>query len=159
MSEATGEREVVVLGVGNELYRDEGVGVLVARELGGQSLLADVRVIEGAVGGLDLLWEMENARLVILVDAADMGVPPGTIRVFSPDDVELLQKTKVASLHEIGLAEVLAFGKLIEICPEMLIVGIQPETVAPGFELSEAVAEALPRAVQTVLGLLVPSPA
>jgi hydrogenase maturation protease len=156
MSQEPTAGEVVVLGVGNELYRDEGVGVRVARALAQQPLPADVRVVEGAVGGLDLLWEMEQARRVILVDAAEMGESPGTIRVFAPDDVQMLHKTKVASLHEIGLPEVLAFGKLTQVCPELLIVGIQPTTVAPGFELSEAVAEALPRAVQTVRELLAP---
>lgn len=157
MNECGAPGEVVVLGVGNELYRDEGVGVLVARALAQGPLPADVRVVEGAVGGLDLLWEMEQARHVIIIDAAEMGEGPGAIRVFAPDDVEMLQKTKVASLHEIGLAEVLEFGKLIEVCPRISIVGIQPEIVTPGFELSETVAQALPRAVEIVQGLVAPA--
>jgi hydrogenase maturation protease len=157
MSECDPPREVVVLGVGNELYRDEGVGVLVARELAQGPLPADVRVVEGAVGGLDLLWEMEQARHVIIVDAAEMDERPGAIRVFAPDDVEMMRQTQVASLHQIGLTEVLEFGKLMQVRPKISIVGIQPEIVAPGFELSETVAEALPRAVEIVRGLFAPA--
>jgi len=69
---------VVVIGVGNELLRDEGVGMVVARALQGEKLPPNVRVVEGGVGGLDLLFEMEGAERAIIVDAADMGLEPGS---------------------------------------------------------------------------------
>lgn len=144
----------LVLGVGNELYRDEGVGVIVARLLARQTLPPGVRVVEGAVGGLDLLFEMEGAERVILLDAVDMGQPPGTVRVFTPEEVELELPGTVASLHQIDLAQVLALGQLVGVVPRVHIVGLQPGAVSPGFALTAAVSAAVPRAVRETRRLL-----
>lgn len=146
--------ETVVLGVGNELYRDEGVGVVVARLLAQEGTAPEVRVVEGALGGINLLFEMEGARRVIVVDAVDMGAAPGTVRVFTPEDVEVVPPTMVASLHQVGLGQVLELGPLIGVQPQVHIVGIQPAEVAPGFELTETVTRAVPEALAAVRGLL-----
>lgn len=144
----------VVLGVGNELYRDEGVGVVVARLLAEEGTAPGVRVIEGALGGINLLFEMEGARHVIVVDAVDMGAPPGTVRTFTPEEVEVVPPAMVASLHQVGLGQVLELGQLIDVRPQVHIVGIQPEAVAPGFDLTETVARAVPEALASVRQLL-----
>jgi hydrogenase maturation protease len=150
----------VVLGVGNDLYRDEGVGVLVARALAEEVLPEGVTVIEGAVGGMNLLYDMEGAGRVILIDAVDMGMAPGTVQVFTPADVEMVPLSTVASLHQVGLEQVLALGELIGICPQVTIVGIQPQEIALGFGLTEVVAEAAQEALQQLRKLLsVPAPA
>jgi hydrogenase maturation protease len=152
MSDATGP--TVVLGVGNELYRDDGVGVVVARELAGCELPADVTVVEGCVGGINLLFDMEGASRVIIVDAVDMSLPPGTVRVFRPDEVSIAQLETVASLHQIGLGQVLELGQLLGLTEHIQIVGIQPQEATPGLALTETVARVVPEAVQTVRHLL-----
>lgn len=152
MSNPTGP--TVVLGVGNELYRDDGVGVVVARELAAGGLPADVTVVEGRVGGINLLFDMENASRVIIVDAVDMGLPPGTVRVFAPDEVSVAQLETVASLHQIGLGQVLELGQLLGLTDHIHIVGIQPQQTTPGLDLTATVARVVPEAVQTVRRLL-----
>jgi hydrogenase maturation protease len=148
------EALTVVLGVGNELYRDEGVGVVVARQLALEELPPEVRVVEGALGGINLLFEMEGASLVIVLDAVDMGLPPGTVRAFTPEEVEVVPPAMVASLHQVGLGQVLELGQLIGVRPRVHIVGIQPEAVAPGFDLTDTVTQAIPEALRTVRRLL-----
>lgn len=153
MPEAPGAR-VVVLGVGNELYRDDGVGVVAARELGCHGLPPHVEVIEGHVGGLDLLFEMEGATQVILIDAVDHGGAPGQVVVFTPDQVRLLPPGSIASLHEIGLEHVLELGALVGLTENLQVIGVQPEQVTAGFELSPAVQAAVPRVLCEVRRLL-----
>jgi len=150
-----GERRVVVIGVGNELYGDDGVGVVVARALMRQGdLPVGVEVIEGHTGGLNLLFDLEGAQYAILIDAVDMARSPGEVRVFTPQEAQLVAPGKIASLHHIGLEQVLALGQLVELPPHIHIVGIQPQRVELGAGLSPAVAHAVPQAVQRVRELL-----
>ena len=151
---ATPGGDTLVLGVGNELYRDEGVGVVVAREVAALGTPPGVRGVEGAVGGLNLLFDMEAAARVIIVDAVDMGLEPGAWRVFTPDDVHIAQMSRVASLHQIGLEHILEQGQVVGICPAVQIVGVQPAEVAPGFGLTDTVARMVPEAVRAVRQLL-----
>lgn len=149
-----GEKQTVVLGVGNELYTDDGVGVVVARELAATDLPPGVQVIEGHVGGLNLLFDMENADHVIIVDAVQMSRHPGEVVVFTLDEVRMLPAGMIASLHHIALDQVLEFGRLMGITPAIHVVGIEPEEVAPGFALSDTAARAVPEAVAKVRQLL-----
>jgi hydrogenase maturation protease len=145
---------IVVIGVGNELMRDEGVGVVVARALQGENLPEGVEVVEGGVAGLDLLFEMEGADRAVIVDAAEMGLEPGAIRVFTPDELEFEGLGKLASLHHISLLDVLELGKLTGLQTEVVIVGLQPAEVAPGSGLTPQVGEAVGRAVEEVKRLV-----
>ncbi len=148
-------KRVVILGVGNELYGDDGVGVVVARELVRQGdLPAGVEVIEGHTGGLNLLFDLEGAQYAIIIDAVDMQRSPGEVLVFTPQEAQFIAPGKIASLHHIGLEQVLELGKLMELPPQLHIVGIQPQRLEGGVGLSAAVAAAVPRAVQQVRALL-----
>ncbi len=154
MTAAAEAPRVVVIGVGNELYDDDGVGVAVARELAAAGPPAGVEVIEGHVGGLDLLFDMEEADHVIFVDAVAMGRAPGEVVAFTPEEVKLLPPGTVASLHHIGLEQVLGLAELMGVTPNLHVVGIEPERVAPGLALSEAAARAVPVALAEVRRLL-----
>jgi len=145
---------VVVLGVGSELYTDDGVGVAVARELAAASLPPEVEVVEGHVGGLDLLFDMEGADHVIIVDAVAMDRAPGEVAVFTPEEVKMLPPGTVSSLHHIGLEQVLAFAGLLGLTTRLHVVGIQPESVTPGLALTAAAAQAVPEASRRVRQLL-----
>lgn len=152
MNQATGP--TVILGVGNELYRDDGVGVVVARELATTELPPDVTVIEGRVGGLNLLFDMEGASRVIIIDSVDMSKAPGTVVVFRPQEVSTIQLQTVASLHQVGLGHVLELGRLLGLTDQIHIVGIQPLEVGAGLALTPTVARAVPEAVEAVKRLL-----
>jgi hydrogenase maturation protease len=149
-----GER-VLVIGVGNTLRGDDGVGVHVARELARGPLPEGVAVLDGGTEGLDLIFHFEEARRVVLIDAAHMGRPPGEATVFDGRLLDRATNVRFASTHGFGVAEVLALGRSIGVEPEVTIVGIQPRDTALRDGLSEPLASRLPEYVELTKGLLV----
>jgi hydrogenase maturation protease len=141
---------ILVLGVGNELLRDEGVGVVAARALAHEGFPVEVEVVEGGTGGFDLVFELEGREQSILVDAVDMGTEPGTVRVFTPAEVEAELAEPIASLHQVGLLDVIEIGGMTGKMPPVTIVGVQPKEIAPGFGLSTQVGTAITEVIAQV---------
>ncbi|NIO71612.1 MAG: hydrogenase maturation protease, partial [Anaerolineae bacterium] len=149
---------VLIMGLGNPLLGDEGIGVRVVEELKGLELPDGVVVVEGGTTGLGLIGLMEGYQRVIIVDAADMGHPPGRVVRFTPLEVQLKTAEAPLSLHQIGLEEVLALAEALEVAPaELVIIGIQPSQVEVGAGLSPEVEKAIPQIIRIILDELDPS--
>jgi hydrogenase maturation protease len=144
----------VVIGVGNPLRGDDGVGVRVAQELADGPLPEGVAVADGGTGGLDLLFVLEQAERVVLIDAAEMGCAPGEARTFAGERVAETPGVRFASTHGFGVADVLALARAVGVQSDVTVVGIEPETVAYRDGLSETVASRVPEYVEMVRGLL-----
>jgi hydrogenase maturation protease len=129
-----------VIGIGNLLLGDEGAGIHAIRALRERySLPEGLTLIDGGTMGLDLLPYVEGLDKLLIVDAANLGEPPGTIRLMEGDKVKRFLDTKF-SVHQIGLPDMLFAAELKDILPsEVCIVGIQPALIETGLELSEAV--------------------
>ena len=142
---------VLILGVGNILLRDEGVGVRLVEAMGDLSLPDGVELLDGGTSGVDLIDDVADRDKVIVVDSVCADVEPGTILRFGLD--ELVAKAgQMLSLHELGLLETfMAAGQLGCAPREVVIFGVQPADVAPGLELSGTVARLVPRLVELVL--------
>ncbi|AWK89711.1 HyaD/HybD family hydrogenase maturation endopeptidase [Azospirillum thermophilum] len=127
---ASGNR-ILVLGIGNILWADEGFGVRTVERLAEDwAFPPDVTLMDGGTQGLYLLPHLETADVLIVVDAIDYGLPPGTRRVFRDDDVPAFLGAKKMSLHQTGFQEVLASAMLLGRCPgRMILVGVQPEVL------------------------------
>lgn len=144
-------KRVLILGLGNPLLGDEGIGVRVVEELKELELPDGVRVVEGSTAGLGLIGLMEGCQRVIIVDAADMGRPPGCIVRFTPSEAQLKTAEAPLSLHQLGLGEVLALAKALEMAPaELVIIGIQPGRIEMGAGLSPEVEKAIPHIIRTI---------
>ena len=142
----------LVVGLGNLLLGDEGVGVRVVEELKGQELPDSVAVVEGGTTGLGLICLMEGYQRVIIVDAAEMGHLPGSVVRFTPAEVQFKIAKAPLSLHQIGLGEVLALAKALEVAPtKVVIIGIQPGQMEGGLGLSPEVEGAIPQAIRIIL--------
>jgi hydrogenase maturation protease len=144
--------ELLVLGVGNVLMRDEGVGVHVAREIARDqsSIGGDVRVVDGGTLGLDLLPLIADARALVLIDAVDLRAEPGTVSVLRDDAVHGALGGHL-SAHQVGLGDLVAVGRLTGALPErVVLVGIQPAVIEVGIELTTECAAAVPRAIDAV---------
>jgi hydrogenase maturation protease len=143
------EERIIVLGLGNLLRRDEGLGVRAAQRLHERYDLPDsVQVVDGGTLGLDLLCYLEDADQVLILDAALTDGPPGTILRLADEDVPALFGIR-ASPHEIGLADLLAVTKLRGTTPRRVIVlGMQPEALELGWDLSDTVAAHLETLVE-----------
>jgi hydrogenase maturation protease len=146
-------RPVVVLGLGNPLMADEGVGVcLIERLAESAAAYPAVDFIDAGTGGLALLHHLEGRRKAILIDCAFMEEPPGTIRRFTPDEVRSTKVLAHQSLHETDVLRVIAMARQLGQAPEEIVVlGIQPERIEPGLSLSPALMDRMDEYVSAVL--------
>jgi hydrogenase maturation protease len=146
-------KRTVIVGVGNVLLKDEGIGVHVVRALQEMSLASpegEVEVVDGGTspGALDMA---EGADKLIIVDAACGGGEPGTIYRFAPDEVSGEPKL-LTSLHDLGLFDSLRMMESVGNPPrETVIIGVEPAEVDWGLELTPALRGKLPDVVQRVV--------
>lgn len=119
---------IKVLGLGNLLWADEGFGVRAAEMLYARYALPDnVEVIDGGTQGLLLLPYVEAASHLLLLDAIDFGLAPGTLKTYDDDAVPAYLTAKKMSLHQTGFSEVLGLAQLKGCQPEQLrLIGVQP---------------------------------
>lgn len=147
--------KTLVLGLGNILLRDEGVGVWAVQRLAERFEFADdVQVLDGGTLGLDLLHYVEDADRVLIVDAVATGNPPGMLVRMSGDEVPAFLGIKI-SPHQMGLADLLAASRLRGRFPrELVLVGVEPEIIDTGLELSPSVAAQMDALLDRVLAEL-----
>jgi hydrogenase maturation protease len=118
--------EVLVLGIGNLLWADEGFGVLALQELERRGAPPGVRLLDGGTQGLYLIPHIRAARRLIVLDAVDFGLAPGTLMTLRGDEVIRRSGGKRLSLHQTTFQDVLAACVLMGDAPqEMLLVGVQ----------------------------------
>ena len=143
------KRSTVVIGLGNLLMADEGVGVRLVRALAAQFPAVDF--CELGTGGMAVLHALAGRRKAVLLDCARMDQPPGTIRRFVPDQVASGKALPGFSLHEGDLLEILALSRRLGECPETVVIfGIQPASLAPGESLSPALASGFDAYLQLI---------
>jgi len=141
---------IVVIGVGNLLMKDEGIGIHVLQALQEIGLTADVELIDGGTSP-DLIAYTKSGDRLILIDSAKAGSEPGAVYRFKPEDLAQ-ETTHLTSAHELGVAQNLSLMSLLGNRPaDTVIIGIEPGEIAPGLELSATLQQKLPEIVKTVL--------
>ncbi len=132
-------KDVIVLGLGNPLMSDEGVGVAVIERFSAHSdKFPNVDFIDAGTGGMSILHLLEHRRKAIIIDCANMGVEAGHIKRFTPDEVLSVKKLAHHSLHEQDLLQIIGLIRRLGRCPqEIVIFGIQPESTFFGQKLSQ----------------------
>lgn len=142
---------LLVLGLGNTICADDGVGVAAVTALGERYRVPEsVRVLDGGTLGLSLLGWLAEARDILLVDAIHCDAPPGTLVHLEGDEVAPAARDRL-SVHQIGVADLLDSLELLDAWPERLaLVGLVPERVSLGLARSPAVERALPTLVEAV---------
>ncbi|MDD8027210.1 MAG: HyaD/HybD family hydrogenase maturation endopeptidase [Acidobacteriota bacterium] len=151
----TGVDRRVVLGLGNTLNRDEGLGIhgleLLRARLGGA---AGVEILDGGVLGMALLPLVESCSHLLLLDAVDTGSPPGTVAELSREEIPLFARLKL-SWHQLGFQEVLQLASVRGRLPGHLhLIGAQPADFSMEIGLSPEAAAALPAIVDRALSIL-----
>jgi hydrogenase maturation protease len=146
---------VLIVGAGNELLGDEGLGIHVVRLLVAQaSLPAHVEVLEAGTALLDLIPEMARHCRVILIDAIQMGGQPGTLYRFDvvADSVLQAETALPVSLHQWGIVETLRSAEMLGLMPNRVtVLGAEPEAVVPCLELSPRLTTAAGKIVAILL--------
>jgi hydrogenase maturation protease len=145
---------LLVLGVGNALLCDDGAGLRLLSELSREEHAwgGEVEFLDGGTQGLALLGRIARRRALLILDAVKLGAAPGTVHVLRDWRTSAARSS---TAHESNVAELLAVSSLLGECPhQVAIVGIEPERIATGMELSERVAQSLPAAMEAARGLL-----
>lgn len=149
--------KTIILGVGNTLLSDEGVGIHVLDALSGRGLAGDeVDLIDGGTLSFTLAVPIEEADALIVVDAAQLKSSPGTLKLFLGDEMDrFLMGQKKSSVHEVGLTDLMTIAKLTERWPvKRALVAIQPEKLDWGDAPTAAVRDAIPEACRRIESLL-----
>lgn len=142
---------IVVIGVGNLLLKDEGIGIHTVQALQELELPPDIKLIDGGTSP-DLIAYTRAGDKLIIIDAARAGGEPGTIYRFKPEDLAG-ERAVFASAHEMGVVENLKLISLTGNEPgEIVIIGIEPGEIEFGTELSPALRSKVPEIVKAVLG-------
>ena len=147
----------IVLGVGNTLLSDEGVGVHVVERLRRDfAHWPNVEFLDGGTLSFTLAVPLAEAARLVIVDAAELNSPPGTVALFEGEALDdYLNHGKRRSVHEVSLLDLLAIARLTDSLPaRRALVGIQPQRVDWGERPCPAVAAAIPQACEMIIRLL-----
>ena len=150
----TAPAPILILGIGNLLWADEGFGVRCVEALAERYTLPDhVTLLDGGTQGLYLLPQVEAAEQLLVFDAIDWGLAPGTLRVILGDEVPRFMGAKKMSLHQTGFQEVISCADLRGKCPrDLVLIGVQPVELDDfGGSLRPAVKAQIEPALQAAL--------
>jgi len=143
--------DILVLGIGNVLLTDEGIGVRALKELERKfSFPANVELLDGGTAGIELLRHIRNRDYLIILDAMKCGQKPGTVVRVEGDEVPAAFRTRI-SPHQLGLSDLLAAAMLTDELPKNLVLfGVEPENIDIGLELTETVEANLEKLLDAV---------
>jgi hydrogenase maturation protease len=148
---------ILVLGLGNMLLSDDGVGPALLQQLSENEgrWKGVVEFLDGGTQGLALLGHLSGRRALIIVDALKRGAPAGTVHRLTLPELREVSPGRASSGHESNAGELLAAAQLLDELPDRLfVVGVEPEKIVTGLGLSPTVQEALPAASDQVTCLL-----
>lgn len=149
---AGSESKLLILGLGNLLCTDDGVGPAVAQAIAGTRVVPEgVQVLDGGTLGLALLPYLEDAERAILVDAIEVDAPPGTLVRLEGDEVGPAVAARL-SVHQVGVSDLIEAARWRDRVPPTLVLhGVVPESTELAVELSPRVQAALPALIDAVL--------
>lgn len=144
--------KTLILGVGNLLMSDEGVGVHVIQRLRTDYHLPEqVQILDGGTLGMDLLYYLEGVENLLLIDAVQARKEPGALVRLEGDEVPAFLSIKV-SPHQLGIPDMLAAAKLKDVFPQRIVLwGVQPELMEIGLDLSPKVESQVGTIIQNIL--------
>ena len=147
---APARRPVVIVGLGNPLRMDDGIGSRVVAELEARGQVPEtVETLDLGTAGFAVLHAIAGRRKAVFIDCAFMGKPPGSITRFKPDEVHSDKLQSRCSLHEGDLLHTLELARKLGACPEdVVILGVEPERIESGQTLSPTLESRLDHYVQ-----------
>ena len=155
--EMTSKRSVLILGIGNRLLGDDGAGPSVLDSLSGDDRISgDARLVDGGTLSFTLLPLIEDADRWIVIDAARMGSPPGTVSVMQGEAMDrFVARRGAVSVHEVSISELMDMARLGQGIPQRrAFVAIEPQHLDWADQPSPVVRNAIPQAADAVCGLL-----
>ncbi len=142
------EGKILIVGLGNVLLKDEGIGIHVLERLEKEGgLLDEVELIRGETGGLALLPSMDKASAIIFIDAAHFEGEAGEVKIFRGSEIQKGRYTPL-SVHDLGLRDIISLVVLKNPSPpEIVVMGIKPKELEVGLKISPEIEKSIPLAV------------
>jgi hydrogenase maturation protease len=145
------QKPILILGIGNLLLKDEGIGVHVINRLREMDLPTDVEVMDGGTLGIDLVFYIEGRKKVIVVDTVTAGEPPGTMYRFTDKDLSF-KKDFLRTAHGIDFSDVVKTAQTLGTKPEEVVfIGIEPADMNEGLEPTDFIAKRIPVIIELVM--------
>jgi len=146
---------IAVVGIGNNLLQDDGVGIHALQHFESRHSGEDVECLDAGTVGLAMMDRLSNLDGLVAVDAMRLGKPPGTITVLQGEEMDTHLRNHHGSVHELGLSDILDALRLCDdLPPNRALVGIEPEHMDWGTEPTEKVAAAIPGAANHIRDLV-----
>ncbi len=142
--------KILIIGYGNTLRGDDGIGPIIIERLTHSNMDNRADFIDGGVDGLTLIDHLDIYTHVLIIDAVNMSMEPGTIKLFSQNDVVVNMKEDSLSTHGLGLPAVFEIIKGLGIKRDIMILGIQPETISMGEGFSLKVSEQINNIISVI---------
>ncbi len=142
-------RDTVIIGIGNILLQDDGVGVHVVNQLESETLPSTIELVDGGTSTLDTLGYFLDYRKVIVVDCLRAGLEPGTIYKIEPEDIKNYQKGNL-SIHDVQILDVVKMANMMGHYPEVVIFGIEPKTISVNLEMTDLMYAKIPEVIANI---------
>jgi len=142
-------KDTVIIGIGNILLQDDGVGVHVIKELENEKLPSTIELVDGGTSTLDMLGFFLDYKKVIVVDCLRAGLKPGTIYKIKPEDIKNYQKENL-SIHDVQILDVVRMANMMDKYPEVVIFGIEPEKIFLDLEMTEIMVSKIPEIISNI---------
>ncbi len=143
---------ILVMGVGNVLLKDEGVGVHVVEHLRHAPipLPQNIEIIDGGTMGMELMMYLEGREKAVVIDVIEAGVEPGTIFRFAHGDIREAKQKKL-SFHQLSFLDALKMAEFMgQQLPEIIFIAIQPKDITPGTELTPEIEAKIPTIIEMI---------
>ena len=142
-------KKIAVIGIGNILLRDDGIGVHTVNELIKENSICDVDFIDGGTSTFDLLSPFIENNEIIIIDSLKGGYTPGTIYKITPEELGSLIKAN-SSLHDVQVLDIIKQANLMGYFPSVTIIGVEPEEIFYNMELSDTIKKELSNVIKIV---------
>ncbi|AHV97381.1 HyaD/HybD family hydrogenase maturation endopeptidase [Paenibacillus sabinae] len=142
-------KDTAVIGIGNILLKDDGIGVHTIRELEKEDLPSTVELVDGGTSTLAMLSYFLECRKIIVIDALKAGLEPGTIYRIRPEDLKSYEKGNL-SIHDVQIFDVVRMARMLGAAPDVIIFGIEPQEIGFELEMTDLMRSKIP----DIIGLL-----
>ena len=140
------KKDIAIIGIGNILLQDDGVGVHVIKQLENENLPSNIELVDAGTSTLDTLGLFLDYEKVIVVDCLRAGLQPGTIYKIKPEDIKSHKKESL-SIHDVQILDVVNMSNMMNKYPEVIIFGIEPEKIALDLEMTETMISKIPEII------------
>lgn len=139
----------VIIGIGNILLRDDGVGVHTINCLRNENIPSTIELVDGGTSTLNILSYFLDYSRVIIIDCLRAGYEPGTIYKINPDEIKNYRSENL-SLHDVQILDVIKMANMIGKFPKVTIIGIEPEEINLHTELTETIRNKVPEVIKHI---------